>query len=93
MFIRLTFGNNKAQPPRTARPRLSDLARANYGTSVVAKCNAWSAGKIPKPHTLQLCAPVTKVRKRGGRRDIIITRYATECYFRYRNGWERHLAA
>ena len=50
-----------------ARPVLSELARANYGTSVVAECNAWSAGKIPKPHGLQLCAPVTKVRKRGGR--------------------------
>ena len=50
-----------------ARHVLSDLARANYGTSVVAECNAWSAGKIPKPHSLQLCAPVTKVRKRGGR--------------------------
>ena len=50
-----------------ARHVLSDLARANYGTSVVAECNAWSAGKIPKPHGLQLCAPVTKVRKRGGR--------------------------
>ena len=50
-----------------ARHVLSDLARANYGTSVVTECNAWSAGKIPKPHGLQLCAPVTKVRKRGGR--------------------------
>ena len=50
-----------------ARHVLSDLARANYGTSVAAECNAWSAGKIPKPHSLQLCAPVTKVRKRGGR--------------------------
>ena len=50
-----------------ARHVLSDLARANYGTSVVAECNAWSAGKIPKPHSLQLCAPVTKVWKRGGR--------------------------
>ena len=50
-----------------ARHVLSDLARANYGTSVVAECNARSAGKIPKPHGLQLCAPVTKVRKRGGR--------------------------
>ena len=50
-----------------ARHVLSDLARAIYGTSVVAECNAWSAGKIPRPHTLQLCAPVTKVRKRGGR--------------------------
>ena len=50
-----------------ARHVLSDLARANYGTSVVAECNAWSAGKIPKPHALQLCAPVTKVWKRGSR--------------------------
>ena len=50
-----------------ARHVLSDLARANYGTSVVAECNAWSAGKSTKAARLQLCAPVTKVRKRGGR--------------------------
>ena len=50
-----------------ARHFLSDLARANYGTSVVAECNAWSAGKSTKAARLQLCAPVTKVRKRGGR--------------------------
>ena len=50
-----------------ARHVLSDLARANYGTSVVAECNAWSAGKSTKAARLQLCALVTKVRKRGGR--------------------------
>ena len=50
-----------------ARHVLSDLARANYRTSVVAGCNAWSAGKSTKAARLQLCAPVTKVRKRGGR--------------------------
>ena len=50
-----------------ARHVLSDLARASYGTSVVAECNAWSAGKNTKAARLQLCAPVTKVRKRGGR--------------------------
>ena len=50
-----------------ARHVLSDLVRANYGTSVVAECNAWSAGKSTKATQLQLCAPVTKVRKRGGR--------------------------
>ena len=50
-----------------ARHVLSDLARANYGTSVVAECNAWSAGKSTNAARLQLCAPVTKVRKRGGR--------------------------
>ena len=50
-----------------ARHVLSDLARANYGTSVVAECNAWSVGKSTKAARLQLCAPVTKVQKRGGR--------------------------
>ena len=50
-----------------ARHVLSDLARANYGTSVVAECNAWSGGKSTKAARLQLCAPVTKVWKRGGR--------------------------
>ena len=53
-----------------ARHVLFDLATATYGTSVVAECNAWSAGKVPKPHGLQLCAPVTKVRKRGGRPQL-----------------------
>ena len=38
-------------------------------------------------------AAATWAAARGVTRDIIITRYATECYFRYRNGWERHLAA
>ena len=65
MFIRLTFGNNKAQPPHTARPIW--LSESDLRMSVVAECNAWSVGKVPKPHGLQLCAPVTKVRKRGGR--------------------------